>query len=117
MERRTNPRTEADFELLYNELEQWRQKELAVLAQQGGTKEQRTDILNQQTRALATIDRLRATAVKAGREKKIKQVMSLMGQPKKWEDKYGGVREVHTQFTVRAQELRDLYGGSLGRHR
>ena len=111
VERRTNPRTEADFELLYNELEQWRQKELAVIAQQGGTKEQRTDILNQQTRALATIDRLRATAVKAGREKKIKQVMSLMGQPKKWEDKYGGVREVHTQFTVRAQELRDLYGG------
>ena len=82
-----------------------------MLAQSGGTKEQRTDILNQQTRALATIDRLRATAVKAGREKKIKQVMSLMGQPKKWEDKYGGVREVHTQFTVRAQELRDLYGG------
>ena len=34
-----------------------------------------------------------------------------MGQPKKWEDKYGGVREVHTQFTIRAQELRDLYGG------
>ena len=75
VERRTNPRTEADFELLYNELERWRQKELAV----AGTKEQRTDILNQQTRALATIDRLRATAVKAGREKKIKQVMSLMG--------------------------------------
>ena len=67
VERRTNPRTEADFELLYNELEQWRQKELAVIAQSGGTKEQRTDILNQQTRALATIDRLRATAVKRGR--------------------------------------------------
>ena len=85
------------FELLYNELEQWRQKELAV----AGTKEQRTDILNQQTRALATIGSLTSrSSFKAGREKKIKQVMSLMGQPKKWEDKYGGVREVHTQFTV-----------------
>ena len=36
--------------------------------------------------------------------------MSLMGQPKKWEDKYGGVREVHTQFTVRAKSPH-LYGG------
>ena len=39
-------------------------------------------------------------------EKKIKQVMSLMGQPKKWEDKYGGVRKSTRSLPLRAQELR-----------
>ena len=111
IQRRTNPRTEKDFELLYNELENWRVKELAVIKSTGGSKDQRSSILDQQTRALATIDRLRATAAAAGREKKITQVMALMGQPKKWDDAYGGTREVHTQFTVRARELSELYAG------
>lgn len=111
IERRTNPRTEKDFELLYNELENWRVKELAVIKRTGGSKDLRSSILDQQTRALATIDRLRATAAAAGREKKITQVMALMGQPKKWDDAYGGTREVHTQFTVRARELSELYAG------
>ena len=107
VERRVNPRTQQDFELLYNELDAWRAKEMAVATGAGA----RADVLARETRALQTIDRLKASAAADGRAKRVSRVMDLMALPKKWEGADGELKEVHTPFTTRALELRDLHTG------
>lgn len=116
MERRRNPKTADDFELLYNELSGWVHGEVAALkAVEGLSDEERkarmADILAKETKALQTIDRLKTESSKRGKEKRVDKILALMSQPKLWEQSNGEVQEVHTQFTVRAAELMDLYRG------
>lgn len=116
VERRVNPRTRKDFELLYNELEAWREQEVArISAIDEATIEQKhramCEILAQETKALQTIDRLKCKAAKEGRSKRVGRVMDMMAEPKRWEVGDGELQEVHTPFTTRAAELRDLYLG------
>lgn len=116
VERRINPRSAKDFELLYNELEAWRAKEMErVRALENATGAERkaamSDVLAKETKALQTIDRLKAQAAKEGKARRVERVMELMALPKKWEAGNGELAEVHTPFTTRAQELRDLYRG------
>jgi hypothetical protein len=116
VERRINPRSAKDFELLYNELEAWRAKEMERVraipdATPGDVKAAMSDVLAKETKALQTIDRLKAQAAKEGKARRVERVMELMALPKKWEAGDGELQEVHTPFTTRAQELRDLYRG------
>ncbi|KAJ8611321.1 hypothetical protein CTAYLR_006611 [Chrysophaeum taylorii] len=116
VERRVNPRSRKDFELLYNELEEWRCKEIDRIAKlDDATDEERKEALNEvlakETTTLQTIDRLKAQASKDGRARRVERVMDLMAQPKRWEVGDGELQEVHTPFTTRAAELRDLYQG------
>lgn len=116
VERRVNPRTRQDFELLYNELDTWRTTEVERVEQMTGVtacerKETMNAILDKETKALQRIDRLKAQAAKDGRARHIECVMDLMAQPKRWEVGNGELQEVHTPFTTRAAELRDLYHG------
>merc|ERR1711871_1540065 len=60
---------------------------------------------------LQTIDRLKITANKENRSKRIKKMLELMSAPKTWQMSDGDVAEVHTPFTTRAKELRELYNG------
>jgi len=111
-----NPKTAEDFELLYNELEAWVHKEVTEMKAKpelsdGDRKARSADILAKQTKALQTIDRLKMVASKAGKEKRVDKMLGLMAKPKLWELRTGEVQEVHTQFTVRAAELMDLYRG------
>merc|ERR1719235_239302 len=87
VERRTNPKTAKDFELLYNELEDWVQQEVAQLKGFSGAerKERMSDILAKQTKALQTIDSLKAKALTQGKQKKISKMLEVMSQPKQWE--------------------------------
>ena len=113
--RRVNPRTARDFELLYNELDAWVQKEVAEMRASPLTeferKERMAEVLAKQTKALSTIDRLKSEASKATKDKRVGGMLALMAKPKLWELGSGEVQEVHTQFTVRAAELMDLYQG------
>ncbi|KAK7253715.1 smoothened signaling pathway protein [Aureococcus anophagefferens] len=116
VERRINPRSAKDFELLYNELEAWRAKEMERVraipdATPGDVKAAMSGVLAKETKALQTIDRLKAQAAKEGKARRVERVMELMAFPKKWEAGDGELQEVHTPFTTRAQELRDLYRG------
>lgn len=114
--RRVNPRSRKDFELIYNELEAWRLQEVARISQQEGAnvdekKESLKGVLTQETKTLQMIDRLKDKAAKDGRCKRIGDVINQMAQPKRWEVGNGEIQEVHTPFTTRAAELRDLYVG------
>jgi len=114
VERRTNPKTAADFELLYEELEDWtrKEKEAAQALESGKERKARNaQILAKHTKALQTIDKLKAAASQNGRGKRVDKMLELMGKPKLVEMSTGEVQEVHTQFTVRAAELMDLYSG------
>ena len=108
-----NPKSTRDFELLYNELEAWVQKEVKEMNSTQLSdierKEKMAGILAKQTKALQTIDKLKVEASKLGKEKRVARMLDLMAKPKLWEMGTGEVQEVHTQFTVRAAELMDLY--------
>ena len=115
VERRMNPKSLTDFELLYNELEAWRQKEMAAISalnlDDAEYKERMNDLLAKQSKALQTIDRLKVDASKHGHQQRVGRMLELMSKPKLWELGNGEVQEVHTASTERAQELMELYQG------
>jgi hypothetical protein len=116
VERRMNPRSFKDFEILYNELENWRQHETRRVKGDASLSEkermtQLAQLLDKETTLLQTIDRLKITANKENRGKRIKKMLALMSEPKLWQMSDGDVAEVHTPFTTRAKELRELYNG------
>lgn len=116
IDRRMHPKTVSDFEVLYNELEKWRQVETRKLQENLTlTPEQRQEeldgILVKETKLLQTIDRLKLTATSANRKQRIDSMLQYMSRPKQWQMSDGGVKEVHTPFTIRAKELMDLYNG------
>ena len=116
VERRMNPRSFKDFEILYNELENWRLHEIRRVKEDASLSEkerltQLAQLLDKETTLLQTIDRLKITANKENRGKRIKKMLALMSEPKLWQMSDGDVAEVHTPFTTRAKELRELYNG------
>ena len=68
IQRRMHPRTRDDFEILYNELENWRQHETKRIEESGLPEIERLEalaqLLHKQTKLLQTIDRLKITASK-----------------------------------------------------
>lgn len=116
VQRRMNPKSFRDFEILYNELENWRLHETRRIKEDPNLDEKAkkvslAQLLDKETTLLQTIDRLKITANKDNRQKRIKKMLELMSEPKLWQMSDGDVTEVHTPFTVRAKELRELYNG------
>jgi len=115
MTRRMNPRSLSDFEVLYNELEKWRTTETLKIKASGlppaERQKQLQQLLHKETRLLQTIDRLKATAKKEGKAEKIQKMLELISMPKMWELSDGECAEIHTPFTTRANELKELYNG------
>ncbi len=93
IERRMHPRTAADFEILYNELEAWRLQETRKIKQAGLPQEKEHEVLQQllhkETKLLQTIDRLKINANHENKEVRIQKTLAEMGKPKKFELKNG----------------------------
>eukprot|EP00744_Colponema_vietnamica_P002489 GILI01003894.1.p1 GENE.GILI01003894.1~~GILI01003894.1.p1 ORF type:complete len:576 (+),score=101.25 GILI01003894.1:80-1807(+) len=115
IERRMHPRTAADFELLYSELEAWRLAEIDRIRNSTMNEEERKvsmdQLLQKETKLLQTIDKLKITANKSNKETKTTSQLSKMASAKMWQRQDGNFTEVHTPFTIRAKELMDLYNG------
>ncbi|KAG2451443.1 hypothetical protein HYH02_004041 [Chlamydomonas schloesseri] len=115
IQRRMHPRTAADFEVLYNELEAWRLQETRKIKEAGLPKEQEQQVLQQllhkETKLLQTIDRLKINANQENKEARIQHTLNEMSKPKKFALRNGGKVDVHTPFTTRAKELQQLYNG------
>ncbi|GLC44145.1 Protein phosphatase 1G [Pleodorina starrii] len=115
IQRRMHPRTAADFEVLYNELEAWRLQETRKIKEAGLPREQEQQVLQQllhkETKLLQTIDRLKINANQENKEARIQHTLSEMSRPKKFALRNGGKVDVHTPFTTRAKELQQLYNG------
>uniref|UniRef100_A0A7S0WJW0 IQ motif and ubiquitin-like domain-containing protein n=1 Tax=Pyramimonas obovata TaxID=1411642 RepID=A0A7S0WJW0_9CHLO len=115
IERRMRPRTTADFEILYNELEAWRLQETQKINEAGLPEAERRaalrQLLHKETKLLQTIDRLKIAANAENRDVRIAHTLSDMAAPKSWEISDGTGVEVHTPFTTRSKELMQLYNG------
>lgn len=114
--RRMHPRTAADFEILYGELDAWRLQETETINEaHAGDEPSRQHALKQllykETKLLQTIDRLKITANHENRDRRIAHELSEMGQSKTWEMADGTIVDVVTPYTTRAQELQQLYHG------
>ena len=116
VERRMNPTSRSDFEVLYNELDNWRQHETQRIKATPGIADkerqaQLEELLAKETKLLQTIDKLKLLANDLNRKKKIDKMLADMSAPKEWQMRDGDLTLVHTPFTTRAKELRDLYAG------
>eukprot|EP00996_Jenningsia_fusiforme_P006473 NODE_787_length_1904_cov_50.562803_g727_i0.p1 GENE.NODE_787_length_1904_cov_50.562803_g727_i0~~NODE_787_length_1904_cov_50.562803_g727_i0.p1 ORF type:complete len:403 (-),score=69.18 NODE_787_length_1904_cov_50.562803_g727_i0:185-1393(-) len=115
--RRTHPRTAADFAILYTELEAWRQQESQKIKDaQLGEKERKIamqELLKKETRLLQTIDRLQIKANAENKKDGTEQELASMAAHKVWKHSKPelGSTTVETPFTVRAKELLDLFKG------
>ena len=121
IERRMEPRSQDDFDILFKELEMWRLKETEriktsnILSDEDKHKALE-QLLHKETKLLQTIDRLKIKAFHINKEQKIEKFLKLMSNPKKWNISDGRKTEVHTPFTTRAKELMDLYNGLKMKH-
>ncbi|CAM9473998.1 unnamed protein product, partial [Ectocarpus fasciculatus] len=112
MQRRMNPSTVQDFEVLYNELDQWRDAETKRIKQAEVGERRKLalrELLHKETRLLQTIDRLKITAAHEGKERRTRRMLELMSASKQWEMGDGEVSEIHTPWTNRARDLQDMY--------
>ncbi|ETV70363.1 hypothetical protein H257_14050 [Aphanomyces astaci] len=115
IDRRMHPNSQHDFEVLYNELDQWRLYETRKVEEVGMTDKERTAamaaILAKETKLLQTIDRLKSSATSKNRNARIEAMLDVLSRPKQWQMSDGIIKPVDTPFTVRAKELSELYHG------
>ena len=114
LERRANPRTKRDFELLAREVDEWRLAETDRIKAQdlpaAEISRQLQDLLHKEVRLMQSLDRMRIDAQKRNREESTKRVLEMMAAPKEWNASAKQV-EVETPLTLRARELVELYHG------
>lgn len=81
IQRRMHPRTAADFEILYNELEAWRLQETSKIKGAGLPEEARAEALKQlltkETKLLQTIDRLKMAANAENKAMRIEKTLKV----------------------------------------
>eukprot|EP01135_Chromosphaera_perkinsii_P000899 Nk52_evm62s152 gene=Nk52_evmTU62s152 len=114
MERRRHPLSNEDFNMLYSELEEWRLGEIEkidAMCYSDDTKRRKamTEMVKMEARLIEAIHRLKIEAKDENKEKKRLQKMNSMTAGKKWAVRNGEFVEVHTPFTLRAKDLRDIY--------
>ncbi|XP_006149270.1 IQ and ubiquitin-like domain-containing protein [Tupaia chinensis] len=110
--RRHNPKTNEDFELLYNALELWRQEELAQINQSftGAERKARLcELLEKETQLIASIGRHRYIARMESQDAVVQAFLDKCSSPKSWRRPDGKIIEMDTQFTIRARELQNIY--------
>ncbi|KAG8439832.1 hypothetical protein GDO86_005848 [Hymenochirus boettgeri] len=111
-ERRMNPKTKDDFDLLYRALELWRKEELENINQTLTGAERKAalcTLLEQEARLISSIGRHKINADEENQQKAIKALLNKCSEPKKWKAFDGKTTEMDTQYTIRARQLRDIY--------
>ncbi|XP_048193625.1 IQ and ubiquitin-like domain-containing protein [Perognathus longimembris pacificus] len=111
-QRRHNPKTNEDFELLFNALELWRQEELARIDQYFTGAERKAylcELLEKETQLIASIGRHRDMAHTERKEAAVQAFLNKCSAPRVWRRADGKVIEMDTQFTLRARELQNIY--------
>ncbi|XP_052646438.1 IQ and ubiquitin-like domain-containing protein isoform X4 [Harpia harpyja] len=111
-ERRLNPKTNDDFELLYYALELWRQEETERINRTLTGAERKAafcGLLEQEAQLIASIGRHKLNADEENQQKAILHFLHKCAQPKRWKVYDGKVTEMDTQYTLRARELFEIY--------
>ncbi|NXL89633.1 IQUB protein, partial [Alectura lathami] len=111
-ERRLNPKTKEDFELLYHALELWRQEETEQINRTLTGAERKAalcGLLEEETQLIASIGRHKLNADEENQQKAVLRFLDKCAQPKRWKAYDGKITEMDTQYTLRARELLEIY--------
>ncbi|XP_028397889.1 IQ and ubiquitin-like domain-containing protein [Dendronephthya gigantea] len=111
-ERRMNPSSKTDFDLLYAALEKWKREEIAKINELMNGPERKAALaclLEQEAYLIASIGRHKSKADVENKEKRDKQFLNKAASPKRWKAFDGKITEMDTPYTLRAQELRDIF--------
>ncbi|XP_029872007.1 IQ and ubiquitin-like domain-containing protein isoform X3 [Aquila chrysaetos chrysaetos] len=111
-ERRLNPKTNDDFELLYHALELWRQEETERINRTLTGAERKAafcGLLEQEAQLIASVGRHKLNADEENQQRAILHFLHKCAQPKRWKAYDGKVTEMDTQYTLRARELFEIY--------
>lgn len=111
-ERRMNPKSKEDFDLLYHALEKWRQEELERINGSADGAERKAALcmlLDQETQLISAIGRHKLEADAENKDKRVQNFLNKAAAPKKWKGFDGKSTEMDTPYTIRAKELRDIY--------
>ncbi|KAF7644507.1 hypothetical protein LDENG_00220970 [Lucifuga dentata] len=107
-----NPRSRADFNLLYHALEKWRREEEQQINSSLRGAERKAalcSLLQQETEFIQTIGRHHIIANNENYDKAIKNFLDKCAAPHWWRAAKGRLIEVDTEHTIRARKLQDLY--------
>ncbi|KAF1485697.1 IQ and ubiquitin-like domain-containing protein, partial [Pygoscelis antarcticus] len=111
-ERRLNPKTKEDFELLYHALELWKQEETERINRTLTGAERKAafcGLLEQEAQLIASIGRHKLNADEENQQKATLRFLAKCAQPKRWKAYDGKITEMDTQYTLRARELFEIY--------
>ena len=112
MERRMKPKSKSDFDLLYAALEGWRQEETERINNSHSGPERKAALialLEQETYLIQSIERHRLNADELNYSDNVVKFLDKAAQPKFWRAYDGRRTEMNTKYSLRAQELRDIY--------
>lgn len=111
-ERRMHPKTLADFDLLYNGLERWRQDQLVEInngnSSEAEKKAAKLLLLDEETDLLAAIDRHKIDRNQQSKSEEVQRLLNKAAAPKSWKDTKGRKVEMDTPYTIRSRELLDI---------
>ncbi|OXB71202.1 UNVERIFIED_CONTAM: hypothetical protein H355_010138 [Colinus virginianus] len=111
-ERKLNPKTKEDFDLLYHALESWRREEVERINRTLTGAERKAalcGLLEEETQLIASIGRHKLNADKENEQKAVLHFLDKCAQPKRWKACDGKITEMDTQGTLRARELLEIY--------
>ena len=106
-----NPKTKADFDMLYNKLEEWRRNE----EEQIPTKDPRTvsvaraKLVMQEAKMLSKIATNKNLANLEAKENTVRDFLNKASSPHCWLLSDGGTISIETPDTLRALDLQNLY--------
>ncbi|NWI91798.1 IQUB protein, partial [Pitta sordida] len=111
-ERKLNPKTKEDFELLYHGLELWIQEETERINRTLIGAERKAalcELLEKEAQLIACFERHKLNANVENQQKAILHLLDKSAQPKRWKAYDGKITEVDTQDTLHARELLEIY--------
>lgn len=113
LQRRLNPKTPEDFELLQSELMQWKQRQnrkIVVTARNPLHKKEMTvKLLEDEAKLIRKIETLKAAASETWKMEKLEKIMEQMTMTKEWGTADGMLISVETPEIVRAREMKDAF--------
>lgn len=107
-----NPRTREDFDLLYHALEMWRQEEIALIDATTSGAERKAALcclLEQEAQLIASIGRHKVVADATNKDSEAIRFLNKAAAPRRWTAYDGKVTQMNTPYTLRAEQLRDIY--------
>ncbi|KAF6717715.1 IQ and ubiquitin-like domain-containing protein [Oryzias melastigma] len=111
-QRRMNPKTKEDFNLLYKALEMWRLEEERLInsSQQGAQRKTALrSLLEKEMQLISAIGRHQIFTQTTNYEEMIRDFLNKSASPYRWHTSNNQLIEMDTPHTIRARKLQDLY--------